>query len=105
MQKQYWIDCISEAVESCGAVLTKEQIASITEDVRISHENYGMAFYTPDSAPANQEVERLKRELGREKSKVSCPICGGRGSITKHGPYHSSTSQCWKCHGEGKVLP
>lgn len=58
-QKDYWIECISEAVEAVGLVATDSQIEEIAASVRGAHENYGMAFYSP---PASDGYARQDRE-------------------------------------------
>src|SRR5579864_229772 len=103
-QEEYWRECIACAAEECDLVLTPEQVNYLAEAVQGSHENYGMAFYQPES-PHKGEVQRLERELSKEKSKVPCTECAGQGRIIIQGPYHSCNSQCWKCRGDGKVLP
>lgn len=102
----YWEECITEAADDCGAKLTKEQIDCIAGWVEGAHENYGMA-HGHDAIPSPQtlEVQRLERELKTERDKVQCVECDGTGWITSHGPYHSATSQCYKCQGEGRVSP
>lgn len=107
---EYWRECISEAAEECGAVLTHEQVIEIADIVEGAHENYGMAF-GHDVADANlsatrrREVSDLKAQVEREQRKVHCRQCNGVGSITTQGPYHSGTSQCWKCSGDGRHDP
>ena len=46
----YWEECISEAAEECGLVLTPHQLKEVAEAVMCSHDNYGMAFYSPPSS-------------------------------------------------------
>ena len=101
----YWLECISDACESAEVSASSDQIRKIAESVKISHDNYGMAFPVPSGNPMESEVKRLKRLLAEEKEKVFCTECGGRGRIISQGPSHSSDSQCWKCHGEGKHKP
>jgi hypothetical protein len=98
----YWLECIEASFEENGIVATKEQIASVAADVAGGHENYSMAYPVPES-PHKGEVELLRKELERERRKVGCPTCGGRGRITTHGPYHSSNSSCYECRGAGKI--
>jgi hypothetical protein len=104
---EYWTEALSQALEECGATLTDEQLASVAASLQISHENYGMAFYTPplDAHPVVAERDRLARDLEEERRKVTCQECGGNGLIHTQGPYHGSTSRCWKCNGQGRHLP
>ena len=50
-------------------------------------------------------IERLKRELEIEKSKIICPECKGSGVNVPYGPAHTCISRCPKCEGVGKVSP
>ena len=101
----YWLECISDACASAGVSASSSQVRQIAENVKISHDNYGMAFPTPSGNPMESEVKRLRRILAEEKEKVVCTDCGGRGRIISQGPSHSSDSECWRCHGEGKRKP
>lgn len=60
----YWEESLSCAFDSCGAfgvwdALTPEQKANIAQGVEASHENYGMAFYSP---PASDRISSIERE-------------------------------------------
>lgn len=102
----YWEECISEAFEDAGITATKQQVDTVASWVEGAHDNYGMA-HGHDCIPSYSSIERdqLAEELKKEKSKITCPECSGSGSITTQGPYHSATSDCSKCRGEGRVLP
>lgn len=104
MSRDYWIEIIEDAANDCLVNLSKEQIECFADWVRISHENYEMAFHQPES-PYTKEIEDLKNKLKHEQDKIVCPQCNGKGTETIDGPYHSSTSQCWECRGEGKIHP
>lgn len=103
----YWEDHAEIAVNEAGLTATPEQISVIAGVIESAHEFYGQ-MHGHDVASANfhgeqrREIERLQREVAKEKSKVTCKTCGGNGWITTQGPYHSSTSQCWKCNGDGR---
>lgn len=102
----YWKECVAEAFEDAGIEATDDQIDTVSSWVECAHDNYSMAHghdFIPN--PLSSENERLKRELETERNKIHCKECGGQGQITIIGPYHSSTSDCWKCRGEGRVLP
>lgn len=109
-RSEYWIECVSEALETAGVVATQDQIKSIARDMEGGHECIGMAF-GDDVASANLSAHReredsaLKAELRREKEKRGCPTCGGRGRLQySAGPWAVDT-QCSKCHGDGKIHP
>lgn len=102
----YWRIFAEEVPADMGLKLTPEQIDYLTDALKGAHENYGMAHgrdHIPD--PRAGEIKRLERELEKEKSKIHCEECDGKGTTTVHGPYHSATGTCYKCRGEGKVLP
>ena|ERR1700722_19783214 len=103
---EYWQECISDALEEAGLTASQKQISTIAEHVQGSHENYGMAFYSPPAGEhLRSEIAGLKRQVKREQDKVHCKECNGRGSITTQGPYHSSTGRCFKCNGDGRHDP
>lgn len=102
----YWDECIRTAFEESGITATEEQIEGIVETVKGGFENYGLAHgYECISNPLSEELNNLKKQLEKEKRKIHCEECNGRGSITVNGPLHSATSSCYKCKGEGKYLP
>ena len=102
----YWEECVSEAFEDAGITANPDQIATVAYWVEGAHENYGMA-HGHDAIPNPQslEVERLERELQRERNKTICHDCRGRGRIVIRGPVHSADSECSRCRGEGMVTP
>lgn len=105
-QSQYWVEAVECALDEAGVTATDEQILDIAAAVEGAHECYGMAFYQPSSHDVyGPRLKELERKLAIEKSKTVCPECVGRGYLTSYGPYHSSTSSCFKCNGEGKVVP
>lgn len=100
----YWIECLESTFDEHGIEATPEQIAAVATDIEGARENMSMAFPVPES-PYPGEIKRLQAEVATERSKVVCPECKGSGSYFHPGPYHSSSGACFKCHGEGKVLP
>jgi hypothetical protein len=61
---EYWIECVQQAADECGAVLTQDQLNRIADAVMGCHDNYGMAFYSP---PATDRIAVIEREC---KAKV-----------------------------------
>lgn len=104
---EYWSECVANALDENGVAATSEQVESIARDIQCSHENYGMAFYSPPASelPVFGELRDARKELARERAKVPCRVCRGSGMITTIGPHHSCTSQCWKCRGQGRHDP
>ena len=101
----YWKECIAEAFEDAGITATDEQINTVTSWAEGAHDNYSTARgYDCIPSQASLENTELKRELDKEKSKVICKECGGKGEIVMPGPYHCGISQCSKCHGEGRHI-
>lgn len=109
-QKNYWSECVSAAADECGLLLAPKQLDCLVEGVRGGHEHFGMAS-GHDVASANlsasreREVADLKRAIKREKDKVHCTNCNGRGRVYTFGGTMMSNSECWKCHGEGRHDP
>ncbi len=102
----YWSEALGEALCEIDAfnLLTSDQILQVGKSLAMAHEGYGMAFYQPLS-PEPSEIKRLETELRKERSKVGCPTCGGRGRLVYNaGPWGVNTG-CYTCRGEGKVLP
>lgn len=100
---QYFKECLESSFNEHGISATNDQILAIASDVQISHENIGLAFYTPES-PLVGEVEKLKKDLEYERALVHCETCNGKGRIQSYGPYHGSNSDCFRCNGRGKYL-
>ncbi len=102
----YWEECIAGAFEEAGISATKEQIEMVVSWVDGAHENYGMAFgHDCIPSPIALENKELKKELKKERDKISCDECKGVGYTVSYGGTFQSTSQCTKCRGEGKVSP
>lgn len=108
----YWAEAAAYAIEEVGKFdqFTSEDFAAIGKSLLISAENQSMAFGwdVADanlSAYRNLEMDELRKALQREKDKVHCRECNGRGRIEiLAGPWVSN-SQCWKCNGEGRHDP
>ena len=62
--RDYWIDCIGEALCDAGIEATAAQIDTVADWAEGAHENYGMATgdeFIPN--PVDAEVDRLQREI------------------------------------------
>jgi len=101
---EYWLEAIECALDEHGVSATKEQTIAIARDIEASHECYGMTFHQPEN-PMISELSKLNRELIKERSKIGCSLCGGKGRITEYSGPWESTSTCPRCHGEGKHIP
>jgi CRISPR/Cas system CMR subunit Cmr6 (Cas7 group RAMP superfamily) len=71
----YWTECITQAAEDCNLSLTKEQLDCLVETVKLSHENYDQAFYSPPAIDFISEIERefeerLKKEQAEHEEYV-----------------------------------
>lgn len=99
----YWNECIAEAFEDAGITATSDQIDTVASWVEGAHENYRTAMgYDAIPNPQSLEVDKLERELKREREMVHCKTCNGTGRVVEHGPIHSADMTCWKCNGNGK---
>ena len=56
--KDYWEECLDIAADEIGLVLSREHIKELAQAVATSHENYGMAFYSPPASDRLNEIER-----------------------------------------------
>ena len=101
-KKDYWIEAVRDAFEDVDLVATEDQIEGVAGAMEIWHENYGLGFPTPES-PYKTELEETKRALKREREKMMCEECNGKGRIREwFGPVgRGSDMQCFKCNGEG----
>lgn len=100
----YWQEAVECALEEAGVKVTPEQLAEIVEAIKTSAECESMC-HAPVENPLASEVKDLRAALADQRDKVVCNECGGRGSVTSQGPYHSATSRCWRCNGEGYRNP
>lgn len=101
----YYAEGLAEAFEEHGVAATAEQIRAIADDVVGWSENIGMAFHVPAGDPRDSELTDLRKQLERERNKVVCATCKGSGVERFQGPYHGSTSNCYKCNGTGRHDP
>jgi hypothetical protein len=70
-QLDYWTESVSIAMQEAGISFTPEQARQVGAGIQGSHDNYGMAFYSPPasdriSAVENewkQRVDRIQKEL------------------------------------------
>lgn len=111
-RNEYWTDAIEAALSDIGkdGLLSREELETVGGSLAGSAENQSIAFGW-DVASANLDAARerekddLRKEVRREREKIICRECNGRGRIITQGPYHSSNSQCWKCRGAGRHAP
>jgi len=101
---EYWDEVIRESFDETGINATEDQIRFVVDAVKGSHEMYSECHgYLDIPNPLEEENKKLKKELDEEKNKSNCPKCRGKGHITTPGPYHSATSVCFFCNGEGRL--
>lgn len=104
--KDYWVECIEIALADHSVSATREQIIAIASDVEGAHDSYGMAFYSPPAGEHyRSEIDQLQRDLKKERAKVVCPDCHGRGRLVYNAGPWGVNSHCSKCNGEGKCSP
>ncbi|MBE2180534.1 MAG: hypothetical protein IAE97_08695 [Chthoniobacterales bacterium] len=63
----YWKECIEQAAEECGLMMTDEQLSTISEAAMSGHEYYGMAFYSPPPSDRYSDIEREWKEKLKAK--------------------------------------
>jgi DnaJ-class molecular chaperone len=97
----YWEEAVSNALEEAHITASKAQIELVADNIRVCHENYGMAFYQPEN-PLVGELKQAKQKLQDELDKVFCKSCGGTGRGVTYGAGRRFDSPCIKCRGNGK---
>lgn len=103
--QNYWEESVACSLDEHGIVATPEQITAIANDMQCSAENKGMMFgehCIPNLVEL--ELKETKKKLEIDREKIICPLCKGKGRLIEYGPVHSSDSECWNCHGEGRLL-
>lgn len=99
----YWIECIAEALDEVEIVATQDQINKVAEFVKGAHEVYSEVHghhFIPN--PLVTENSQLREELEKERDKVTCKVCNGRGDIIERWLGRESRSTCDRCMGEGR---
>ena len=105
-EKSYWAEVIEESLYERGITLLPKEIEAVAKDVEMAHENYGLAFYQPSGPSQTQmDLDAARKELSDERRKITCDECDGTGTTHTYGGTFMSTSQCYKCRGEGRHLP
>lgn len=95
----YWKECLSCAADECGLTVTDEQLMVIAEAVRIAHNNYTMAFYSPPSSDRISDIERewrakleaVNKELERYRANAETAI---RQALRQRSDAHVSIGEC-----------
>ena len=54
----YWRETIADAACDCKLTLTDEQLDCLAKAVEVSHDCYGMAFYSPPATDRLSEIEK-----------------------------------------------
>jgi hypothetical protein len=102
----YWEECIRESFGEAGIEATDKQIKAVVSAVEGAHDVYGEyhghTLINDHRDPQADEIERLKKRLDTERSKVPCDACGGDGLDREIGYY--PIPPCWKCKGDGRIL-
>lgn len=62
-EREYWIQCLTEAAEECDATLTKEQIVFMANQARSAHEHYDLGFSIPSP---NERINAVESEWQRK---------------------------------------
>ena len=109
---EYWEEAIGEALCSIDKfnLFTSAELKELGEALATSAECESMAFgwdvsSANRSAELRREEESLRKELRRERDKVTCRECNGHGRLRYNsGPWAVDTG-CIKCNGEGRHDP
>jgi hypothetical protein len=102
----YWEECILEAFSEAEIHATPEQINIVISAVEGGHENFSMAHgHDCIPNPLRVENERLEKEIRRERDKIICKECNGKGHYMTYGGTFQSEHTCPKCRGEGRHDP
>jgi len=105
---EYWREHAEIAMDEAKLEATDDQLDTIAGVIESAHEFYGQAM-GHDVASTNwhannrQEIEDLKKEVQAEKAKEICPECRGARVLHTYGGTMVGTSDCWKCHGDGRI--
>ena len=101
-EKQYWVECISQAFDEGNIVATKKQIEVVAEMADNAHKT--MDLYSGAGIIQNPqwtEVEVLRRKIKRMRNQQVCRVCKGKGEIVEKGIHHYAISDCQNCGGNG----
>jgi hypothetical protein len=102
-ERELYTEVVDEAVERLGikdrlSFFDIAYVANLVAEAAGVHQDYAAPAENPDRA----EIERLTKELTKERSKVGCLPCRGTGRVEGvAGPWRTN-EECWKCRGEGK---
>ena len=102
-QCDYWTECVETAFENEGIKATPKQIDGVAGAFEGAHDNYGLAFYTP-SGPSQDSLDlaEARRELMKERAKMRCTHCKGRGAVLLGPRDDPFFVECFECKGEGR---
>tara|TARA_R110000824_G_scaffold220201_2_gene407267 strand:- start:2387 stop:2713 length:327 start_codon:yes stop_codon:yes gene_type:complete len=107
--KDYWIECISEALKESNIKASAEQINNISEFVEGAHENYGMAtgsdvandnFISEDSLKLSESEAAIDKRKRWEQSTTPCVCCNTTGLVIDG---WGRDQKCTPCDGLGRV--
>lgn len=103
---KYWIEAVQSGLEELGKpnILNYDEILIMANVIQGCEENKSM-YFGEDCIPNPLEAEnkKLKIAFEKERNKVECSLCKGKGILISYGGTLQFTSQCDKCHGEGKI--
>lgn len=104
MNTDYWAEGLDEALKEAGLQATPEQLNAIAQKINDAYsaidESTGTLSMTD---PRNEEIQRLTRQLERERSKDVCGKCKGKGGWRDGIGSHIAHHTCPDCQGSGLV--
>lgn len=65
-EQEYWLESLNDALERVNSFhcISASQKADVAKSLEVSHDNYGMAFYSPPSSDMhNRETDKLKQRI------------------------------------------
>lgn len=114
-QAEYWREAVMYAFEGIDRfdvikAMTKEQLDEIGEALATSADNQSMAFgwdvaSSNRSAELRREEDDLRKELQRERNKVTCRECNGHGRLRYSAGPWAVDSPCDRCNSTGRHDP
>lgn len=99
-KKEYWKESIAEILDDAKISYNHDQLDEIVEGIISSYESMDLAFPVPPN-PLIERNKELQKALKREKEKVICKKCKGKGHTTFDDGVRSATSSCFYCNGRG----
>ena len=95
----YYEECIRNVLEDYYMNVPDACINDMVEALHACDEyaSYSAGGYNPQT----EAFKKLESELEREKNKVICGRCHGKGILIDYGPSFTASTNCHECGGSG----